>query len=61
MTTKKKEPPGEAKPGKLRVKKETVKDLEPKGKGTRVRGGLKPGPGGTNLTLMACTAGCTLP
>jgi hypothetical protein len=42
MTTKKKTASGKAKPGKLKLKKETIKDLEVKGSARGVRGGVAP-------------------
>ncbi len=41
MTTKKQTASGKAKPGKLKLKKETIKDLEVKGS-ARVKGGVAP-------------------
>ena len=51
MTTRKKTDAGKAKGGKLKLKKETVKDLDPKRKGVGVRGGRTP------QSILSCACG----
>jgi hypothetical protein len=46
------------KTGKLKVKKETLRDLNAKGKGKNVRGGVRVA---TNSCEILCTMGCTPP
>lgn len=60
MTKAKKAPPGRAR-GKLKLKKETLKDLDVKGKAKKVKGGVAiPYPINTGC-IQCYSASCPLP
>ena len=56
MTTKKKAVPGKGKTAKLKLKKETIKDLEAAGSGKDVKGGYIAA--ATTIRALNCSAHC---
>ena len=57
MTTRKKTTPGKPKNRKLALKRETIKDLDVKGKARNVKGGVPI----VQYTVMFCTTVCFPP
>jgi hypothetical protein len=58
MTRKSKASPGKRSTRKLKLKRETIKDLGPKSRGSGVKGGLRVGGSIVTCTCFSCVYTC---